>query len=254
MDNNQKGKVSTLNWSHAGGITKFQAILITKGERRETNHAWGSEMQSRVHEWTKDVAKHNWEKREMFRTRNERPPCVLPRAYTRQRHPPVIIEKESGELTEVMASYRKELSWVNKSDSRIFLLQEELRNIFLGSIWSTFQGCWKPSERCDATDKSCPWPTDSGTLSSPAWVRTPHLQACQSSWRGHQESPEIWWRHQHQKWIGIRGLTGGHLERTETERVLVRMGPQRERKGWKDRIWEALTGRGGMWPSPVKAH
>lgn len=40
----------------------------------------------------------------------------------RQGHPLVVIEKKSGEPTEVIVTYRKELSPRSKSDSRIFTL------------------------------------------------------------------------------------------------------------------------------------
>lgn len=40
----------------------------------------------------------------------------------RQGHPLVVIEKKLGEPTEVIVTYRKELSPRSKSDSRIFTL------------------------------------------------------------------------------------------------------------------------------------
>ena len=40
----------------------------------------------------------------------------------RQGHPLVVTEKKSGELTEVIATYRKELSPRSKSDYRILSL------------------------------------------------------------------------------------------------------------------------------------
>lgn len=47
---------------------------------------------------------------------------ALTGADTRQGHPLVVIEKESRELSEVIVTYRKELSCMNESDSRIFIL------------------------------------------------------------------------------------------------------------------------------------
>ena len=56
MDNSQKRKVNTLNWNHVRRITKFQNILIPKGERmRGINYVWFSELQSYICGWTKDV-------------------------------------------------------------------------------------------------------------------------------------------------------------------------------------------------------
>lgn len=194
MGNSQKGNVNLPNWNHARGITEFQIILIPKWERRrEINYAWYSELQSRVHDWIKVVAKHNWERR--F-TLDKRLHCVLTRAYMRQGHPLVVTEKKSGELTEVIATYRKELSPRSKSDYRILsLLSYSKRQVIFAFRlnWSTLTS--RPFEWSDATDKNWYLPTDSGVLSLPAYIRTPptcmhveiarhcHLGGAVSSWR-----------------------------------------------------------------------
>lgn len=49
----------------------------------------------------------NTTERELFSTLDKHLHCVLTRAYTRQGHPLVVIEKESGELTEIIVTYRK---------------------------------------------------------------------------------------------------------------------------------------------------
>lgn len=133
------------NWNHARGITEFQTILIPKWERRrEINYAWYSELQSRVHDRIKVVAKHNWERRFAL---DKRLHCVLTRACMRQGHPLVLTEKKSGELTEVMATYRKELSPRSKSDSRILsLLSYRKRQVIfafrLNMKHMNFQALW----------------------------------------------------------------------------------------------------------------
>lgn len=123
MDNNQKEKVNILNWNHARGITKFWTILIPKRERRrEIKQAWCSELQSCVQDWTKDTAKQIREAKGIVHSMDKQLHRVFTRAYTRQEHLLVAIKKESGELTELIVTYRKELPCRKESGSRIFNL------------------------------------------------------------------------------------------------------------------------------------
>lgn len=66
--------------------------------------------------------------------------CVLTRGCMRQ-DTPSCHRKEIGEPTEVIVTYRKELSPRSKSDSRIFtLLSHRKRQVYLllDTIWSTW--------------------------------------------------------------------------------------------------------------------
>ena len=65
----------------------------------------------------------------------------------RQGHPLVVIEKKLGEPTEVIVTYRKELSPRSKSDSRIFTLlsyskRQEIFAFRLNMKHMNFQALW----------------------------------------------------------------------------------------------------------------